>query len=345
MADAPWGIVDDKQAEGEISRKRALAQALLEQSMQGQNPTQSAGRYVVPFSPMGGINQLAQALQSRNLGKKADEQERGANAKKQATIAALAKQMGMNDQQLAAFQIAPETVTKEWAQAQYRAPEKQPQPHAVPSDIQEYQLWEGQGGKGGIEGFMRFKASLQPKPERMIPVFDPATGQTNYRPASQAGGGIVPPKAGAAPKLTEGELKSVTYGIRAASALKTIDELESGGYNAANPLDRSAENMPLGNAVKSKGGQAYSQAAREFITAILRRDSGATITPTEMDEQYVIYFPVYGDGPDVIKQKREARATAYEALKAGAGGGAAQLSGGAPQVPGANNDPLGIRNK
>lgn len=139
MADAPWGIVDDKQAEGEISRKRALAQALLEQSMQGQNPTQSAGRYVVPFSPMGGINQLAQALQSRNLGKKADEQERGANAKKQALMEALVGKMAGGDEAvLAAGQLDPQALAK--ARIQHQFPTNTD--GSRPAAIQVYEHWK-----------------------------------------------------------------------------------------------------------------------------------------------------------------------------------------------------------
>ena len=65
--------------------------------------------------------------------------------------------------------------------------------------------------------------------------------------------------------------------------------------------------------------QKADQAARNFITASLRQESGATIKPEEFDTQYRIFFPMPGDGEDVLKQKAESRAQAIEGFRVAAG--------------------------
>lgn len=57
----------------------------------------------------------------------------------------------------------------------------------------------------------------------------------------------------------------------------------------------------------------------EFIAASLRQDSGAAIPEEEMERQRRIYFPMPGDGPEVIEAKRQARIRALEGLRQSAG--------------------------
>jgi hypothetical protein len=96
--------------------------------------------------------------------------------------------------------------------------------------------------------------------------------------------------------------------------------------------------------------QRYRQAQREFINAILRKESGAAIGNTEFDSAKQQYFPVPGDKPETIAAKQAARLRSAQGLinqsqgyydefypGGGAGAGAGDpAAGGAP-------DPLGIR--
>jgi len=61
--------------------------------------------------------------------------------------------------------------------------------------------------------------------------------------------------------------------------------------------------------------QMADQAQRNFIAATLRYESGANIPTDEFDNQYRIFFPMPGDGADVIAQKKEARREAIEGLR------------------------------
>jgi hypothetical protein len=82
-----------------------------------------------------------------------------------------------------------------------------------------------------------------------------------------------------------------------------------------------------------------------FITAVLRKESGASINPNEFTTMEKLYFPRPGDDASLIKQKQNARELAIKAMKVQAGPGAKsidQLGVGGAGTPSAN-DPLGLR--
>ena len=162
--DAPWGIVEPDQTEQtlDIARKRALANALMQQSMEQQDPARlaSPGGYVVKFSPMQGLAQLAKAYAGNRIGSRADKSEAELARQKLDYKRALARSLAGDDPQAqAAFALDPSGAAKGYWENKYRKPETVPQPAA---DVQEYKIWEEQGGKGGLAGFMRFKAGLAP---------------------------------------------------------------------------------------------------------------------------------------------------------------------------------------
>jgi hypothetical protein len=72
----------------------------------------------------------------------------------------------------------------------------------------------------------------------------------------------------------------------------------------------------------SPGYQKFDAAARNFLTGLLRPESGAVINyQTEYPEESRKYIPMPGDSPALIEQKRQARATALKGVAAGAGKG------------------------
>lgn len=58
---------------------------------------------------------------------------------------------------------------------------------------------------------------------------------------------------------------------------------------------------------QSEDRQRYEQAKSNFITAVLRRESGASISPTEFSTAEKQYFPQAGDKDSVVKQKADNR--------------------------------------
>ncbi len=73
------------------------------------------------------------------------------------------------------------------------------------------------------------------------------------------------------------------------------------------------------NLMRSPEEQMYAQARLDFISAILRKESGAAISAQEYITEERRYFPQPGDSAAVIRQKRNARATAMATLAQEAG--------------------------
>lgn len=118
-------------------------------------------------------------------------------------------------------------------------------------------------------------------------------------------------------KLSEQESKSLVYYERATGALPILDDHEVALTNIGDTIADSA-GIP-GNFVKSEEYKLADQAAREFLAAVLRKDTGAAITAQEMVQYGRIYLPMPGDTAEVLKQKKEARHRALEAIRKGLG--------------------------
>lgn len=65
----------------------------------------------------------------------------------------------------------------------------------------------------------------------------------------------------------------------------------------------------LPNILQGGNRQAYEQAKRNFVTAVLRRESGASISPTEFDTAEKLYFPQAGDTAGTVANKEKTRNT------------------------------------
>jgi len=124
-------------------------------------------------------------------------------------------------------------------------------------------------------------------------------------------------------KPTATQENSAGYYDRMKAATKIIDPLEEDGEYPQ--LGSSlAKAMPFvgesfKRTVQSEDTQKYEQAADDWIRSKLRSESGAVIGKDEMEAEFRLYFPQVGDSDAVIKQKREARAIATEAMKKKAG--------------------------
>jgi len=138
---------------------------------------------------------------------------------------------------------------------------------------------------------------------------DPATGAMTIQQGGVNGTEM--------PKLTEGQSKDVNFVVRSTAALETLSTIDN---ELTNLVARGAEADPTGLAktwLQSDDFQKAQQAASEFKTAILRKDTGAAVTPQEDALYDRLYIPQPGDKKAVIDQKRDARQRAVDALKAG----------------------------
>lgn len=101
--------------------------------------------------------------------------------------------------------------------------------------------------------------------------------------------------------LNESQGNSLMYGKRMQTANKILENLEStNGTWDIKGGDVLARINPKGG---SEDFKKYEQAKRNFINAILRKESGAAIGQDEFDSADKQYFPQIGDNEAVIKQK------------------------------------------
>ncbi len=124
------------------------------------------------------------------------------------------------------------------------------------------------------------------------------------------------------PKNTAEEKNSAYHASRAADAVDLLSQIEKSGYDPAD-YGRAARNMriPLIGAtpLANQDDRAYKQAQEEFIASVLRKESGAAVSPQEFERYSTIYFPAAGDNEQIIKQKSVARDRAVQNLKEMAG--------------------------
>lgn len=133
--------------------------------------------------------------------------------------------------------------------------------------------------------------------------------------------------------LNESQANAVGYGTRMINSSGTIEDVGKGGEVQPGLIKRIGEAVPfvgdsLGtmlNWTQSPEQQQVEQAQRDFINAVLRRESGAAIAPSEFDNARKQYFPQPGDSPEVIAQKAQNRETSISAMKAGAGHGGSMI--------------------
>ena len=121
--------------------------------------------------------------------------------------------------------------------------------------------------------------------------------------------------------FTEVQGKAAGFANRMNFAMQDIESVLSEGYDPTSTQDYLAGNLPsvIGGALVSELGQQYQQSKSDFITAVLRKESGAAIAANEFVTEDRKYFPQPNDKPEVIAQKARARARALDGMKAASG--------------------------
>ncbi len=123
-------------------------------------------------------------------------------------------------------------------------------------------------------------------------------------------------QGGALSKLTEAQSKDINWAARMTGALQAFEPVAD---VLTSPTDKLFGLDPTGLSRYAQSGdyQKAEVAGLEFLAPLLRKDTGAAVTPKEWDFYSRIYIPTVGDQPEALSQKRAARTRALEALKLG----------------------------
>ena len=137
-------------------------------------------------------------------------------------------------------------------------------------------------------------------------------------PSAQNPQGLAVPVPGMPQKpMTETQAKDNLFGLRMQEAQRGLAELakDKDPVTSIKPWARWTSVMAGDNA------QRFEQYQRDFINAVLRKESGAAIGKDEFDNALIQYFPRWGDSQAVIDQKTRNRQLALEGVAAGVPGG------------------------
>lgn len=129
------------------------------------------------------------------------------------------------------------------------------------------------------------------------------------------------PKAPKAP--TADQFKVAEFAKRLDQAENVFGQLESAGYNRASKKQGLLSYLP--DFTKSSDLKSQEQAERNFVNSVLRRESGAAISPSEFSSAEKQYFPRPGDSPEVLAQKKANRDQVRSSLTAAAQGAYAAI--------------------
>ena len=124
--------------------------------------------------------------------------------------------------------------------------------------------------------------------------------------------------------LSEGQAGATAFLNRMQANSQVIDALDTQGTEF---MQRLLGQVPVaGDFLTTPQYKMFDTAARNWIASLLRKDSGATITPEEYEEGMRQYFPQPGDDEGTIDLKRRLRKAAEYGMgiQAGAGAGMTQ---------------------
>lgn len=159
--------------------------------------------------------------------------------------------------------------------------------------------------------------------EGNITVVDKNTGVG--RPATDADGNVLKGRQ----NMTESQGKAAGMALRAREANGILGKLEGEGVSNRGIIKQGLSTLPvIGGALEMganmlpgvMGGpsgpqQQVEQARRNFVNAVLRVESGASISESEFRNAEKQYFPMPGDTEAVRKQKADNRESAISALE------------------------------
>lgn len=127
--------------------------------------------------------------------------------------------------------------------------------------------------------------------------------------------------------LSEDQGKSAGYALKASEAFQQLEKLDQPGAARGVAVNSTLANVPVIGGVAAMGTRAtqnanthdVEQAQRNFINAVLRRESGASINAGEFENARLQYFVQPNDPPSTIANKRANMQQAVAGIEASAG--------------------------
>lgn len=120
-------------------------------------------------------------------------------------------------------------------------------------------------------------------------------------------------------KATADQYNAATYAERMAQAENVFGQTADTIKGSSFMSQAAGLSSSVPGALKNSTYQQQEQAERNFVTALLRKESGAAISDTEFSGARKQYFPQAGDSDKTLAQKKENRRIAIEGMRRSAG--------------------------
>jgi hypothetical protein len=122
-------------------------------------------------------------------------------------------------------------------------------------------------------------------------------------------------------KMTEAQSKSLGFGRRAMLADQMLERVQSDpSFDVSSLKTQARMHLPKwAGGIKDPREQALVTSKLSFIASVLRKESGAAVTPDEFETYNKIYFPQPGDGDQAQMDKRTMRQNFIDTEKMTAG--------------------------
>jgi hypothetical protein len=172
-----------------------------------------------------------------------------------------------------------------------------------------------------------YKEIEGPDGNKILVRIEKATGNISQPPIGGQESGQQPSNPYAPPgKQTDEQAKAALYARRMFQAEQILRDpaVISAATSTTEQMRGAIGNrVPFGagRGAMSEPFQKYDQAKRDFINAVLRRESGAVISEPEFANADKQYFPAPNDTPDVLRQKQQNREEAIRGITGAAGRG------------------------
>jgi len=179
---------------------------------------------------------------------------------------------------------------------------------------------EGGNYEGSMEDFLGLLRGKGITVNTGMPEFKPPTGYMHNPEYGDDDKRLVIPIPGSRHDEKAGELPAsqtlaAGFADRMIASNGMLENIVSSGFDPSSGFEAAMDaGGAIGNYGKSAGGQLYANARENWVTANLRKESGAVIGVEEMEKEVKKYFPMPGDGAEVIEQKKYLRAVATQGM-------------------------------
>ena len=329
-----------------LQRRRRIAQSLLQQPL-GPQPGEMVGRFYVAPNPGQYINAATQKVLAARDDTRLDEEE-AALAKREAdmsnkmlssipaegperlTAQVQAMRFPSLREAIKAQLMGDEAMAKRVEAGEQKAADRlareqdrEDKQEFIRQQNELYKRTAAQLAAVAAGNSRRDRYSVQQGADGKMYRVNLETGEALPIQIAGGEGALTKPLAVDKP-LNEAQGNAYLYGTRASEADRILKEVGTDYSPMKLDIAKGAERVPFGSAfinstmLNPKDQQAM-QAQRDFVNAILRKESGAAISQSEFDNARKQYFPQPGDSKEVIDQKTANRETAIRGLSKIAG--------------------------